>query len=108
MQRAPEYTGNLGASYDVDVAKGVLNLSGNLYYTSSFYFDPEQQFKQGGYALLSLRSQWTDPSEHYTVALSGDNLTNKRYRTQVLFNTLGIGNVWSAGATWAVQLGAKF
>ena len=108
MQRAPEYTGNIGASYDINIASSVLNLSGNLYYTSSFYFDPEQQFKQGGYALLSLRSQWTDPSEHYTVALSGDNLTNKRYRTQVLFNTLGIGNVWSAGATWALQLGAKF
>jgi iron complex outermembrane receptor protein len=108
MQRAPEYTGNLGASYEVDVARGVLTLSGNLFYTSSFYFDPNQQFKQGGYGLLSLRGQWTDPSQRYTLAVYGDNLTDKRYSTQVLFNTLGIGNVWSAPATYGVSVGVKF
>ena len=99
MQRAPEYTGNLGASYGINVGGGDLTLSGNLYYTSSFYFDPEEQFKQEGYALLSLRAAWTDPSGHYTLALFGDNVTDKRYRTQVLFNTLGIGTVWSSPAT---------
>jgi iron complex outermembrane receptor protein len=108
MQRAPEYTGNLGASYDIPLAGGELTLSGNAYYTSSFYFDPEEQFKQSGYTLVSLRGQWTDSSERYTVALFGDNVTGKRYRTQVLFNTLGIGNVWSAPATYGVSLGVKF
>jgi iron complex outermembrane receptor protein len=108
MQRSPDFTGNLGASYDLAVAKGKLTLSGNLYYTSSFYFDPEQQFKQDGYALLSLRAQWIDPSERYTVAVYGDNVTDHSYQTQVLFNTLGIGSVWSPPVTYGVQLGAKF
>jgi len=109
MQRAPDFTGNLGASYRMPTPTiGEFSLSGNLYYTSSFYFDPEQQFQQGSYALLALRLQWTDPNKHFTVAIFGDNLTDKRYQTQVLFNTIGIGSVWNSPTTFGVQLGAKF
>lgn len=108
MQRAPEFTGNVGASYGLDLGGGRLMLSGNLYYTSSFYFDPEQQFRQKAYELLSLRGQWTDPSERYTIALFGDNVTGTRYQTQVLFNTLGTGAVWSPPVTYGIELSAKF
>jgi len=109
MQRSPDYSANVGASYRMPTATaGDFTLSGNLYYTSSFFFDPEQQFEQGGYALLSLRLQWVDPSQHYTVAIFGDNLTDKRYQTQVLYNTIGIGSVWSSPATYGVSLGVKF
>ena len=108
MQRSPDFTSNLGASYHAPLARGDLTLSGNLYYTSKFYFDPSQQFVQNSYTVLGLRAQWVDPSDHYTVALYGDNVTDKRYRTQVLFNTLGIGNTWSAPATWGLQVGARF
>ena len=108
MQRAPEFTGNIGASYGLDLGGGRLMLSGNLYYTSSFYFDPEQQFKQKGYEVLSLRAQWTDPTETYTVAAFGDNVTNSRYQTQVLFNTLGTGSVWNSPTTYGVEVGVKF
>ena len=109
MQRSPDFTGNIGASYTADLgSSGELKLAGNVYYTSSFYFDPEQQFRQDGYALLSARAEWTDRSEHFTFAVFGENLTGKRYQTQVLFNTLGIGSVWSAPATYGIELGVKF
>jgi iron complex outermembrane receptor protein len=109
MQRAPSVNAVAGASYLLPTPKsGDFTLSGNYYYTSSFYFDPEQQFKQSGYRLLSLRAQWLDPSKRFTVALFGDNLTNERYQTQVLFNTIGIGSVWSSPVTYGISLGAKF
>ncbi len=108
MQRSPEFTGNIGASYALDLAGGKTTLSGNFYYTSSFFADPEQQFKQDGYALLSLRAQWVDPSDRFTVAVYGDNVTNARYESQILFTTLGIGNVWAPPATYGVSLGVKF
>jgi iron complex outermembrane receptor protein len=108
MQRSPDFSGNLGGSYRLPLATyGAFTVSGNLYYTSSFYFDPEQQFRQGGYALLSLRAQWADPSQRYTVAIFGDNLTDKRYQTQVLFNTIGIGSVWSSSTIYGVSLDVK-
>jgi iron complex outermembrane receptor protein len=108
MQRSPSFTANVGANYGLDVASGRLTLSGNLYYSSSLYFDPAEQFKQKAYEILSLRAQWTDPSERYTVAVFGDNVTDKRYMSQVLFNTLGIGSVWASPATYGVEVGMKF
>ena len=108
MQRSPEVTANLGASYDLALADGELTLSGNLYYSSDFFFDPAEQFKQDAYTTLSLRAQWVDPSERFTLAVFGDNVAGERYQTQALFNTLGIGSVWSAPANWGVSAAARF
>ena len=58
--------------------------------------------------MLSTRAEWTDAHERYTLAIYGDNLTDQRYQTQVLFNTLGIGSVWNAPAIYGVSFGVKF
>lgn len=109
MQRTPKFTGNVGASYSADVGGGELLLSGNLYYTSKFYFGPSGvQFPQKGYEVLSLRAQWTDPSERYTLGIWGDNVTNSRYRTQVQFNNFGIGSTWNSPVTYGIDFGVKF
>lgn len=108
MQRAPDFTGTIGATYKVPLAGGELTLSGNLYYTSKFYHDPTQQFPQGGYELLSARAQWADPSDRFTLAVFGDNITGKRHITVISYNTVGTGAAWNAPATWGVELGAKF
>ncbi|MFA7602720.1 MAG: TonB-dependent receptor [Novosphingobium sp.] len=109
MQRTPEFTGNIGARYRTDLGGGQLQLSGNLYYTSEFFFGPSGvQFPQKAYEVLSARAQWTDPSETYTVAVWGDNLTNNRYLTAVQYNTVGMGANWSAPTTYGIELGVKF
>jgi iron complex outermembrane receptor protein len=109
MQRSPDFTGNIGARYRTTVAEGELVLSGNLYYTSKFYYSPSgTQFPQNGYEVLTLRAQWTDPSDHYSLAVFGDNVTNSRYRTQVQYNNFGIGATWSAPVTYGVEVGVKF
>lgn len=108
MQRTPEFTGNIAASYGIDLAEGRINLSSNLYYTSSFYFGIAEQFRQKGYALLGLRAEWTDASEKYSVAVFGENVTDHRYRSAVNYASLGIGSVWAAPATYGVTLGVKY
>ncbi|MGE3692237.1 MAG: TonB-dependent receptor [Novosphingobium sp.] len=109
MQRSPDFTGNIGARYKTDLGGGELTLSGNLYYTSKFYFGPSGvQFPQKGYEVLSLRAQWVDPSDHFMVAVFGDNVTNNRYMTGVQYTNNGIGANWSKPATWGIELGAKF
>ena len=109
MQRLPEFTGNIGGVYKADVGGGELALSGNLYYTSSFYFGPSGiQFKQKGYETLSLRAQWTDPSDTYSIALWGDNVTNDRHLTQVQYNNFGIGAVYAKPVTYGIEVGARF
>ena len=105
--RTPEVTGNVGTTYTVPVARGKLALSGNVYSTSKFYFDSSHELEQGGYTTLGLRAEWTNPSGSYKVALFGNNVTDKRYQTQVLGNTFGIGSIWAYPATYGVSLNVR-
>ncbi len=109
MQRAPSFTGNIGARYRADLAGGELQLSGNLYYSSKFFFGPSGiQFPQKGYEVLSLRAQWTDSNDRFMVAVYGDNITNSRYKTGVQYGNNGIGANWSKPVTYGVEVGVKF
>ena len=108
MQRAPKFTATVGVRYGLDAAGGRLNLSGNLYYTSKFYFDPADQFYQNAYALLGLRAEWVDPSKRLTLAVYGDNVTGTKYYSQVLAHSPSIGTVWGAPATWGVSVRVKY
>lgn len=104
MQRTPAFTGNVAARYRTELASGELQLSGNLYYTSKFFFGPSGiQFPQKGYEVLTLRAQWTDPSERFTLGVWGENVTNSRYQTQVQYNLPGIGANWSKPVTFGVD-----
>lgn len=109
MQRTPEFTGFVGARYETDLAGGELALSGNLFYSSSFFFGPSGvQFKQGGYETLALRAQWSAPGDRFHVAVFGDNVTNSRYLTQAQYSSFGIGANWSKPVTYGVELGVQF
>jgi iron complex outermembrane recepter protein len=109
MQRTPEFTGNIGARYTTDLGGGRLSLSGNLYYTSKFYFGPSgTQFPQKAYETLSLRAEWSDASDRFSIAAYGDNVTNSRYLTQVQYNNFSIGSNWSKPVTYGIELGVRF
>jgi iron complex outermembrane receptor protein len=110
MQHVPEWTATLGPRYTTGrLSSGEYSVSATAYYSSSFNFSPSgTQFLQPAYATVGLRTEWKDPSQRYWVALYGENLTNQRYRTQVQYNSFGIGASWNAPATWGVQLGSKF
>ena len=99
LPHAPNFTSTLGLRYTTDLAAGKLGFSGNLYYTSKFYFDSPNQFSQGGYATLTLRSDWTDPSKRYTFAVYADNVTNRHYYTQINESEGSIAGVWSPPLT---------
>ena len=109
MQRVPEFTANVGARYKTLIGGGEFSLSGNLYYTSKVHFGPSGvQFPQKAYEVASARAEWTDPSDTFTLAIWGDNLTNSRYLTAVQYNTIGLGANWSSPTTYGVEVGVKF
>jgi iron complex outermembrane receptor protein len=110
MQHSPDFTANVGARWTTGMTDtGEYSLAGSVYYTSKIYFSPSgTQFLQNGYATLDARAEWLDPTRRYTLAIFGENLTNKRYRTQVQYNGFGIGASWSAPVTWGVEAGVKF
>jgi iron complex outermembrane recepter protein len=98
----------LDLRYTVGLPVGKLALSSDLYYSSRVYFDPADQFSQSAYETLGVRAEWTDPSERFSVALYGDNVTNKRYLTQVLGAATAINTYWNPPATVGISLRAKF
>jgi iron complex outermembrane receptor protein len=108
MQRAPKVTATGGARYGFDVFGGRAAISGNVYYTSKFSLDPSDQFPQAAYTTLGLRLQWTPDSTPVTFALYGDNVTDARYRTQILPSNFGIGSVWAYPATIGFSVRYKY
>jgi iron complex outermembrane recepter protein len=109
MQRAPKVTGNLGLTYTTNVGSGKLGMSGNLYHTSSFFFDSSNQLEEDGYDLLNLRFDWTDASDHVTLSLTGDNVTDKRYRlTGNVGQGLALRSVWAYPAMYMASVRLRF
>jgi iron complex outermembrane receptor protein len=109
MPRAPELTGTLGLQYTVPIGAGSIALAGNLYHTSSFFFDSSNQFKEGGYDLLNLRAEWTSESERLMLALSADNVTDERYRLMAnAGESLAVRTVWNYPAMYSATVRVKF
>ena len=108
MARTPKFSGNAGARYRADAGGGKLVLSGSLTYTSSFYFDTSQQFRQSGYALLGARAEWTDPSDRFTLAVYGENLTNKKYYQQILAGQFAVQSTWGYPVTYGASVRVRY
>lgn len=99
LQRAPNFSGNAGAAYTTEIAGGRFVLSGNVFYTTRFYMDLADQVAQGGYATLDLRAEWTDPSDRFTFAISGKNVTDTHYLKSTFESAgLGVGAIWGEPA----------
>jgi iron complex outermembrane recepter protein len=84
MIRAPRWTVSVSPSWRHEFNFGVIDLSGNYYWSSRVFFqaDDAPYFSQGPYGVLDLRAAWTPPSGHYQVAIWGNNVTDKKYLNQ--------------------------
>jgi len=108
MQRAPEWTANLGLRYETEVMGGTLAVGGNYYLTSKFPFDTAEQFYESSYSILNLRMGWTAPNDLWEIAVFGTNVTDEKYRTQVLPGDFGIQQIYGKPASYGVSLSFKF
>ena len=122
MARAPSFTGNAGFTYEHEVAGGKLELSGNINYTTSYVvanaslygptgpagLQTTQRYRQDGYAIANAQINWTNPSDHYTVGLYADNLTNTRYNFVLSGSAFGDYSQGNEPATYGVRAGFKF
>lgn len=92
LPRAPSFTGNVSADYDILTSYGDFLIAANASFTTSYVvgngslYGPlagalanKQRYRQGGYALLNTQVTWTDPSGHYSLGVFVRNLTDKKY-----------------------------
>ncbi|MBA2933807.1 TonB-dependent receptor [Sphingomonas sp. CGMCC 1.13654] len=107
MPRSPRFSGTASADYKHKFGWGDIHLDANLFYTSKFYFDSPERFSQKRYALLNLRAGYTTPDGHFGFDVFGTNVTNSKYRIQVLPGDFAIQQVYgepaSVGASFTVH-----
>lgn len=107
MQRSPKFTGNVGLDFSDHIGIGTLNMSANYYYSSSFYFDPANQFEQDAYGLLNLSVGLETMEDRLSIRLYGKNVLDEEYRTQVLPGSFAVQETWGEPATVGIELGYR-
>jgi iron complex outermembrane recepter protein len=100
LQRAPKFSGNVGLGYRANVFRGPLDVNANYAYQTKTYFEPANQFAQGGYGLLNLRATWTEPNGHWSFSLYGNNVTNTNYLRSIFESPFSIQQVYGEPAVY--------
>ena len=108
LQDTPDFTANLGASYDIDSAIGRFTLAGNLYHNGGYYGDPGNLLHQSAYTLLNGSLTWRDSHDHFSIRVWGKNLTDAQYTEQYDQTNFGNNIVPAPPRTFGVTLGAAF
>lgn len=85
MPRAPKFTGNLSATYRVDLSEsGELSFAVNDAYNSGFAWDPDGRLRQNAYHLVSASITWRSVDERLTARIWGRNLLNEKIMANVI------------------------
>ena len=63
-----------------------------------------QEAREDSYWLWNARAGIGAASGAWTLSLWGKNLSDERYRTQVLFSSVGFGESWGMPRTYGVSL----
>jgi iron complex outermembrane recepter protein len=109
MIRAPKWSGNVSANYTLPIGPGDLGFYANYYYTTLYYWDPDNRLKQPAYGLLNSDVSYSfGRDRQYKVKFYGKNLTNKEYF--VYQSAASLASVAAAGdpRTYGVGFEVKF
>ncbi|MGE4430930.1 MAG: TonB-dependent receptor [Sphingobium sp.] len=106
--RSPRLAFNVGGNYGFDLAGGRMALNANYFHTSKFYFDAVEQFGQKAYGLLNLRATWTDPTDRFDLSVFGTNVTDTKYITQTLPDTVAIRQAYGEPAVIGASMTFRY
>jgi iron complex outermembrane receptor protein len=100
LPQAPEYTGNIGADYRIDLAGGGdVTFSGRASYQSKVYFNG-LEFERGAqddYTVVDARVTYSSAGDRFFLNLWGKNLTDE----DIITTTFPIPLSGAIVATWA-------
>ncbi|HEX7877002.1 MAG TPA: TonB-dependent receptor [Sphingobium sp.] len=110
MLRAPKFSGNIAANYEVETSAGQLSLFGSVYHSSSYGMEPTGRIRQGRYTTvdgeIGLRPEGID---NLRLVVWGKNLTNKAYLASALVaGTFADGGSYAEPRTYGVRAEYRF
>jgi iron complex outermembrane recepter protein len=79
LQRTPNENFDLGFDYTLPTSVGEFGLNGTYAYNGAFYFDPDNQYRQGGYGLVDGELRWQPDGGRYRVRAWVKNALDKQY-----------------------------
>ena len=106
--RSPKLTLNAGLTYETPFAGGELTLSGSIYHSSSFNYEPSGRVKQPAYELIQSSIGWSPDSGRFTVTAYCDNCTNQVYFENLTINTTGDLAVYMPPRRFGVRVNVSF
>lgn len=93
LPRAPKFVGNLAVTYTLPTSIGDFDLNGTIYHNSGFFWEPDDQYRQPKYDLLSAGVTWRSLDKKYELRVYGKNLLNEYY-----YNFFSSGSLRAAGS----------
>jgi iron complex outermembrane receptor protein len=113
VKRSPEWTGSLGATFNIPLDRwgGGLDLNANGTYTDEFFNDVPNTTASmhEDVWLLNASVSYTTEDEKVRVSVFGRNLTDEEYQTA----GLGVANLWSFSTygnpqTYGIEVDVRF
>ncbi len=108
LQNAPDWTANIGLSYDIPTSAGDFTLAANLYHNDGWMADADNRVQQDAYDLLDGSVTWRSPNQSLSISLWGKNLTDEFYFQQLGASNFGDSGVQAAPRTYGVTFGVHF
>ena len=108
LQNTPEFTFNVGGTYDIPTEIGKFTLAANLYHNDGYYADPQNRLRQKAYNLVDASLSWFSNNDHFMIRLWAKNLNNEFYVEQTNPLNVGDNQVAAPPRTFGVTGGFKF
>lgn len=112
LLRAPEVGLNVGVQYSFDAFEGTVTLHGGYRYQSKVFFNQFENILVGqpAYGLVNARAEYRTSDGRVTLAVFGNNLADKLYRTNVIRSggLYGSGQFWGPPRTYGVQMSFRY
>lgn len=112
MPMAPKWKLNAGINYNLETEMGDINFDGNVSYRSSVTFEPDNQARQPGFALVDTSLTFTPAAldDHLSVRGWIANLTDRKYYLAIQASNGSVGYMSTPGAprTYGVEVRYKF
>jgi len=108
--RTPKFSGSAGISQTLDVGDGELELAGNYYYNSGYFYLAQNSpvSFEGHYDLISARLSYLYRPWQLKLTLFGDNLGDTRYNLAQFHTDFGREDTLAPPITYGLRLNWDF